>query len=271
MRVIAATVHFGNPDETVAFVGRLSRFERISKVVVVLHDHVDARLFSANTTVLTGNNRGYAAGLNRAVRWILEQDNEPALVLAANPDVELTEAQLAEIIQGHLEARADCTFPAVAENEAIIRGYRFNRWGTMKRADPPADTYPGTLFLFSTQIWKKTGGFDERYFHYYEDADFCMRLRRQSAIIAHAENVVIQHRNTSRQCYPETDFPRFAVRNHLLFLDRFGKLNLPAFCNVSLRHLLFLFRYKRGWRGIPKWYRGIQEFHACYSNRKTDR
>jgi hypothetical protein len=37
-------------------------------------------------------------------------------------------------------------------------------------------------------------------------------------------------------------------------------MNIFSFLNVSLRHFLYLFRWKKGWRGIGEWYRGIREF-----------
>src|SRR5690606_36808061 len=40
----------------------------------------------------------------------------------------------------------------------------------------------GACMMIPTQILKKTGNFDERYFLYYEDNDLCMRLKRYGSI-----------------------------------------------------------------------------------------
>lgn len=36
----------------------------------------------------------------------------------------------------------------------------------------------GMFMLFRSEVFRRLGGFDERYFMYYEDADLCARLRR---------------------------------------------------------------------------------------------
>lgn len=251
----AVTVHYGHPDLTRSLLAQLETCESISSIIVVLHDDLFVPPQDSRAAFVSTENRGYGAGINLAMRQI---SGEFALVL--NPDVRIDEPQIAQLFRSHLDANAGCTFPAIAEGNHLIHGYQFTRLGTMRRVESEARFFPGTCFLVSLEAWEKAGGISEEYFHYYEDADFCLRLEQAGCRIHHEPSVVIQHQAKSGADYPSTSLPRYAVRNHLLFLLRLGKLNTLSFANVAFRHLLYLFRWKNGWRGIGEWFRGIQDF-----------
>ena len=255
MSLAAVTVHYGSPDQTRSLLAQLESYDSISSIIVVLHDDLLAPARNSRAIFVRAENRGYGAGINLAMRQVSQK-----FVLVLNPDVGILESQIAQLLKSHLDTNSDCTFPAIAEGNYLIHGYQFTRLGTMRRVESEARFFPGTCFLVSREAWQKAGGFNEKYFHYYEDADFCLRLEQAGCRIHHEPSVVIQHQGKSGADYPSTSLPRYAVRNHLLFLLRLGKLNTLSFANVTLRHLLYLFRWKHGWRGVGEWFRGIQEF-----------
>lgn len=41
------------------------------------------------------------------------------------------------------------------------------------------DVVPGTAFLISQELFRKAGGFDENFFLYFEEFDFCLRLKKK--------------------------------------------------------------------------------------------
>ena len=41
------------------------------------------------------------------------------------------------------------------------------------------DWAAGSFLVFRSELYRSIGGFDERYFMYFEDADICLRARRQ--------------------------------------------------------------------------------------------
>jgi len=50
----------------------------------------------------------------------------------------------------------------------------------------------GCFFFLRTDVFQKIGGFDPRYFLYFEDFDLCMRLRRHKSI-SYVPEVRIMH------------------------------------------------------------------------------
>jgi N-acetylglucosaminyl-diphospho-decaprenol L-rhamnosyltransferase len=59
----------------------------------------------------------------------------------------------------------------------------------------------GMFMVFRSEVFRRLGGFDERYFMYYEDADLCARLRRlgHDVRLVPAAQVVHHARRTSHR------------------------------------------------------------------------
>ena len=128
--------------------------------------------------------QGFGANHNAAAR---RARGEFFCVL--NPDVRLRcdpFPPLTDMLRG--ERIGAVTAQVVAPDGAVEDHAReFPRFGTvLKKAfgeKPPAngasspDWIAGMFMLFPTALFRQIGGFDERYFLYYEDVDLCARLR----------------------------------------------------------------------------------------------
>lgn len=55
------------------------------------------------------------------------------------------------------------------------------------------DWVAGMFMLFRLEVFRGIGGFDERYFLYYEDVDLCLRLRRRGHAAMLEPRVVARH------------------------------------------------------------------------------
>ncbi len=258
MSLAAVIVHFGNPHPTQRLIEVLRSCPAVSRTIVVLHDSYPLHRVKEVEWV-EKENRGYAAGLNRAVEHILANPGDVHVILALNPDVQVDSKTIEKLYAEQEAQHADCLFPVLQENGRLTYGYRFSRFGSLLSSMDP-EWYSGACFIFSIQAWEQTGGFDESYFHYFEDRDFCLRLRRAGLRFHQASEIIIEHAGKSGADYPASELPKFAVRSHLMALERSKLLGPVSFLNVTARHILYLFRWKRGWRGIPKWLKGIEEF-----------
>ncbi|HEX4329600.1 MAG TPA: glycosyltransferase family 2 protein [Burkholderiales bacterium] len=134
--------------------------------------------------------RGFGANHNAAFRLA-----GPGYFCVLNPDVRLKSdpfpALLAELAEVRVGVAAPAIFDAGGRPEANARrfptplsilrkalfgapaaGYEFGAQGLA------VDWVSGVFMLFSSQTYAELGGFDQRYFLYYEDVDLCARLRR---------------------------------------------------------------------------------------------
>ncbi|MDQ3267810.1 MAG: glycosyltransferase family 2 protein [Pseudomonadota bacterium] len=90
------------------------------------------------------------------------------------------------------------------------------------------DWVGGMFMLFPRQVFKKLGGFDQRYFLYYEDVDLCARLRLKGYEVAICPDAKVIHlaRRSSHQNFKY-------LKWHLMSMMRF-------FCSFLYLKILWL-------------------------------
>lgn len=159
-----------------------------------------AREFPQVTLVRSAQNLGFAAGNNLGVKHsrgkmllLLNPDAlpEPGCIarglalMAAHPQVGMGGARLLNP-GGDTEPSARM-FPTLLQEFFVLSGLaaRYPRsriFGRFDRtwADPDApavvDWVPGAFALITRELFDQLGGFDERFFLYYEEVDLCRRL-----------------------------------------------------------------------------------------------
>lgn len=57
----------------------------------------------------------------------------------------------------------------------------------------PVDWVQGSAFMVRADVWKRVGGFDERYFLYYEDVDMCRSVWKEGLAVYYVPDVVVLH------------------------------------------------------------------------------
>jgi GT2 family glycosyltransferase len=182
----------------------LARHEPDAAVVVIDHaaDTREAAALSAAfprvTYRATPNNPGFGAGVNAAAR------EASGHLLLVNPDCELTMpivAPLLAILSAHADAGVVGGLVREADGKVQASARRFpdlttgvaGRTSWLSRVLPgnpltrrnlttasgeglrQVDWVSGALMLIRREVFDALGGFDERFFLYWEDADFCKR------------------------------------------------------------------------------------------------
>jgi GT2 family glycosyltransferase len=152
------------------------------------------------------SNVGFAAAANRGINH-----SESRFVLLLNPDCLLLPGAV-DVLVRELEEHPDCAAvgPRVFDEDGSVQGSArgdpslmtglFGRTSLLTRLFPrssaarrnvrsldaalagkesaPVDWISGACLLLRASAVKAIGGFDERYFLYWEDADLCRRLRK---------------------------------------------------------------------------------------------
>jgi N-acetylglucosaminyl-diphospho-decaprenol L-rhamnosyltransferase len=188
----------------------LARYEPDAEVIVVDHDADRTRgsaLAAAHahvTYLARGGNPGFGAGVNDAARHATAP-----LFLILNPDVELRAPimrPLIDCLDGHDRVaivggrirESDGTIQASARRfpdlstafggrtswlTKITPGNplsRRNLSGTFASPDKAlrVDWVTGAFMMTRADVFRALGGFDERFFMYWEDSDLCLRALR---------------------------------------------------------------------------------------------
>ena len=181
-----------------------------------------ARDFGERVRVtVNANNVGFGTAVNQGVAM-----SRAPVVLLMNPDCRV-QAGAVETLEGALRAHPRCAIagPRILDPDGRIQGSArgdpdmltgvFGRTSGLRRAFPglavsrrnvadeaigsargggPVDWVSGACMLARREALVQVGGFDERYFLYWEDADLCRRLRTAGYETRYVPSAVAVHR-----------------------------------------------------------------------------
>jgi len=148
-------------------------------------------------------NLGYAGGMNRGIEALLERGFD--LILLLTHDARLRSGALAALLEATRRRRDFGVLgPALVlagEETPFSFGGITRRSGTNAhiRARPDdaeggvisCDWIDGGAMLVRRDVLEGTGGFDERFWGYFEEADLCLRVRRSGARVGVAVDAVM--------------------------------------------------------------------------------
>lgn len=117
------------------------------------------------------------------------------------------------------------------------------------------DFATGCCMMIKREVLEKVGGFDEKYFLYYEDDDLCLRIKKAGYQIFYVPSAAMYHENASSSGAGSTLHDYFLTRNQMLFGMRYAPLRTrAALVRQSFKLLLTGRRYQK--RGITDYYMG---------------
>lgn len=192
--------------------------------------------------------RGFSANHNTAFRALASE-----LFCVLNPDIRLTADPFPTLV----EALRDPNVAAVAPRVTSATGEREDNarlfptpwtialkalgierdldWRNEPGTNDSPDWIAGMFMLFRSAEFGRVGGFDQRYFLYYEDVDICARLRLKGLSVKLCEHATAIH-----------DARRDSHRKPRYFLWHFTSL-LRFFLSAPFRRLM-LRRWRGAWR-----------------------
>lgn len=153
------------------------------------------------------HNLGFTGGMNRGIAWCAQHRLPFTLVL--NNDLRLPPGCLLPLVQVlQNDPRVAAVGPTVLHPDGTVwaeggsLGFRPNALRLRGHGRAPrarttgpqvVEFLPAACVLFRTAELTALGGFDERYFMYWEDVDLCDRLRRRGGRIVWLPWVQVVH------------------------------------------------------------------------------
>lgn len=161
-----------------------------------------SKLFPNLVYIKNLKNLGFAAGNNIGIKYAMKRGAKNIVLL--NNDTVISKKSLGSLIENRGDIvgavlkfrKNNKTFYDLGGfiNWWIGRNYHkeVNAVSQIYKTNP--DYVSGALMLIRKNVIDKIGLFDERYFLYYEDADYCIRAKNAGFKIKVDSNVIISHK-----------------------------------------------------------------------------
>lgn len=124
--------------------------------------------------------------------------------------------------------------------------------GQFKKVEE-TDFATGTCMLLSSAALRKIGGFDDKYFMYYDDTDLSMRLKKANYKILFDPNSIVWHKVSTSSGIGSKLHDYYTTRNRMIFGMKYASLRTKV---ALLRESINLLLNGREWQKI-----GIADFY----------
>ncbi len=238
-RYSVCIVHYGDPLLTAECLESVERLEpRPFECVVVWNDpersptllHIPED--SAVRLLEPGANLGFAAGANAGIRAALERPEVDA-VLLLNNDVLVDETSARPLLDAlDTDARVAVAGPRILQARVRSIWHDGGEIGWpegrpvaaagrgVPRSGAPFETgfISGCAPLIRGAAFREVGGFDERFFLTYEDADFSLRLRASGWRLMQVPAALVRHHGSASLPGDSAASRYYRLRNRLLLM-----------------------------------------------------
>jgi len=216
------------------------------------------------------NNLGFAGGNNIGIRYALENDYDYIMLL--NNDTEVKENFILPLVE---RIEKDHFLGAVQPlilnflNKSIIwnAGGKLNKFLGITSTrlnnklnssivfDDYTDWISGCCILIKSEILTKVGLLDEKFFNYYEDVDWSLRMKNLGYDLGFVKESIIYHHGSSSSKNKKTKegvisskIHYFNIRNHILLLKKhknlFNFFGIVFFQIIKTTSYIFYFLIK---------------------------
>lgn len=206
-------VNWNTRDLLLAVLGRLFAAPQMAcEVIVVDNQSADDSIAAARAqfpqaiVLPQPKNGGFAFGVNRGLerargRWILllntdaEADPERLARFVAAAEQHPTVAIFGPRITDEHGTTQRSTWQRHLPRHYLLHALFLGRFASesLPTAARDVDCVSGCVFLLRASVLREVGGFDERFFMYYEEADFCERVRRAGHRVRWLPEVAFVH------------------------------------------------------------------------------
>ncbi len=211
------------------------------KLSAIADPRVEVVLNDENVGVAEANNQGIARAMTESAKRIVLINNDtvfpPALIRRLTATLE--------------SEGADAVSPLIAFHDEPQRiwygggGWRrfFAVWIIHEKWREPLETAgnvpfatdyaPTCCVMFDRSVFERIGLMDERYFVYWDDADFVWRMKLATMKLIVDPSIVLLHKVSASTGGIQSDFSiRFRFRNQTFFVRKFHSRSMILYTNL---------------------------------------
>lgn len=287
--VAVVVLNWNLPEETIACVESILLSTYLNyEIIVVDNGSTDNSVstirgrFPWLELIVSKENLGYTGGNNLGIRWAEERGSEYILIL--NNDTTVSPTLLKKLVDLiETDPSLGILGPAIYYYNQLNR---FWRLGAVQTAWSPfpkeigrnaldkgqfqspfsVDYVTGCAMWVKTKVFREIGLFDESYFMYYEDADFCCRAIKAGFGIKVVPEAKVWHKVSKSIQNRKSWAVYYQVRNRIIFYHRYygwpRLLLINSYLLITLLGKTVLsipnWTYLRNaWRGLFDGYREV--------------
>jgi hypothetical protein len=268
--VIAVILNTNRREDTLACLASLKRGAFPGLDIIVLDNastdgsqEAIRRAYPDVSLLPLTDNRGYAGNNNAGVAAALDAGADWVLVL--NEDVEVAPDCVERLVAtGESDPRVGMVGPLIyhhSEPERIqSAGVELGSWWESHHlgkdeadrgqfAEPrPVQALSGCALLVRAAAIRDVGPLDERFFYYYEETEWCLRIGRRGWVLLNEPGAHVWHKGVQRDYQPSPSVTYYNTRNHFLMMS---KLNAPA--GAWVKAWFQNVRTLTSWSVKPRW------------------
>lgn len=199
-------------------------------------DDLKKELDSQITFIQAGSNLGYTGGNNLGIKAAIK--NGCDLVFIINPDTQVDVDCIKSCVEViNSDQNIGIVGPKILFSDKKTIWYaggifdRDNVLGTHRGVDQrdegqfnkieQTDFVSGAAMMVKREVFDDIGLFDERYFLYYEDSDFCLRAKEKGFKLVYNPQALVYHKNAQATGLGSALQDYFITRNRMLIAFKF--------------------------------------------------
>jgi GT2 family glycosyltransferase len=235
--ITVSIVSHGHGVMLYKLIEQLQSFPNVSQIIITLNipEPFQTNITDKLTIIHNDIPYGFGANHNKAIKLCLN-----SFFCVMNPDIEFVNNPfpvLLECISQHslcLAAPLIISSSGEIEDSArefpsfskLLKKLFFSLDGRWPLDFDKSVNYPdwvaGMFMLFTSESFKQIGGFDDKYFLYYEDVDICRRIKIQGSKIGLCTNVKVIH-DAQRASRKKLKFLIWHIKSSLRFFFQYSK------------------------------------------------
>lgn len=248
MKITIIILHYGIVKVTQKCIKSLLAHETYPFSLLVVNntgEKLKKKQFTSKkmTLINTKKNLGFAGGVNVGIAYALSKKADAVCLL--NNDTIITKPflqSLEKVIEGKNVGIVGPSLHFIKNTTSLFDiGGKINNLflrTSHKEVKKITDTTPkiveyisGCCMLIKKQIFTSVGFFDEKFFLYYEDADFCLRAKEKGYLTKIVPSVVINH-SLSKSAGNMSELAIYhLLRSAILFGNRYAKDPIQKIAN----------------------------------------